>query len=391
MSDNSDSQRCDNDSAIFEVIKNKHHNELASLLVKILGSNTSVLIANNARWIVVNELELALKDTQDLKLKNRFKEILKNLVFTEQGDNNREHFAFLLSSKVECFSLNDNEKYDLWSKFLQVEKQSHFTSNDRLAAIIELTTITDAKLLSKVALLFWDVLFDNYNGKDNNEDVFHERTVLLTDLYELYGNAKIFNSSNVPYPTSPKAIFTLNHIFEDKNFNYSYVLAAVNIAFKIGADTTPAIPKLSEALKDEDEKVRESATKALVEIEGPVAIAVLIEALKDENYNVRGAAASILGSIQDPAAISALSGALKDSTWEVRYTAVKALGEIKDSAAVPVLTKALRDTNIDVRLAVAEALAKIEKAHPNSTTSKQKDSSNPETLQAGSAETTQEK
>ncbi|MBI3534223.1 MAG: HEAT repeat domain-containing protein [Deltaproteobacteria bacterium] len=365
MSDSSDSQRHDNYSAIFELIKNKNHNELASLLVKILGSNTNVLTANNASRIVVHELEKALQDTKDLELKNRFKEILKKLVLTEQDNNNRDYFISLLSSKTKYFSIDDKEKYALWSKVLQVKKQFtdilsvkntnpttvskldkeeelpstqnlqhkentenrvQFTSNDRLVAVRELATITDAKLISKVALLFWDVLYEDYNSKDNNVDVVTERDILFRNLYEIYSNNKIFNNKDNPYPTSPKAISVLNHMLKDKNFNPYLVLDSIDIATKIDMEGSVVISALIRVLKDQDKDIRYAAAVALGEIEGPAAIPALIEALKDEEYCVRQVA--------------------------------------------------------------AEALGKIEAAHPGSTTAKQKDSGH-SSIQAGSAETTQ--
>ncbi|MBI3535225.1 MAG: hypothetical protein HY072_07045 [Deltaproteobacteria bacterium] len=53
------------------------------------------------------------------------------------------------------------------------------------------------------------------------------------------------------------------------------------------------------------------------------------------------------------------------------------------------LSEALKDQDGNVSQFAEKTLAKIEAAHPGSTTSKQKDSSNAETLKAGSAEPTQ--
>ncbi|MBI3535220.1 MAG: HEAT repeat domain-containing protein [Deltaproteobacteria bacterium] len=233
-----------------------------------------------------------------------------------------------------------------------------FTSNDRLHAIGELATITDAKLLSKVALLFWDVLDEDYNSKDNNQDVSTERDSLFRNLNKMYSNNKIFNNKDNPYPTSQKAISVLNHMFKDENFDSPSMLDAIHIANKIGVDATPAILAFTTVLKDEEYTVCRAAAKALGEIESPAAIPALTEVLKHEDYSVRRAARDALITIVGPIAVPALIEALKDKDQYVRYVAV-------------------------------EALAKIEAAHPGSTTTaKQKDSGN-STIQAGSAEPTQ--
>ncbi|MBI3535833.1 MAG: HEAT repeat domain-containing protein [Deltaproteobacteria bacterium] len=94
-----------------------------------------------------------------------------------------------------------------------------------------------------------------------------------------------------------------------------------------------------------------------------------------------------VAKIGGPVVIPALIGVLKDQNEYVRNAAAEALGKTGSPAAIPALIEALKDAYL--YRAAAKALARIEEAYPGSTTSKQKDSSNSETLKAGSAETTQ--
>jgi hypothetical protein len=101
----------------------------------------------------------------------------------------------------------------------------------------------------------------------------------------------------------------------------------------IGAQTKTAIPALTNALKDEDVKVRAGAAAAL--------------------YWIAPAA---------EAAVPALSEALKDTDRRVRRLSTLALARIGPGAksAVPALIEALKDPDNRVRLPIADALKKID-------------------------------
>jgi HEAT repeat protein len=120
-----------------------------------------------------------------------------------------------------------------------------------------------------------------------------------------------------------------------------------------------AIPHLIQALRNEEEWVREAACKALGEIGDPQAISYLAEALQDVDGAVRWAACKALGEIGDPQAIPHLLQALQDVDWDVRQAACKALGEIGDPQAIPHLLQALQDVDWDVREAACWALGRI--------------------------------
>ncbi len=135
-------------------------------------------------------------------------------------------------------------------------------------------------------------------------------------------------------------------------------VAAVELG-KIGSEAKAALPALIEALKDEDQIVRRSATKALPNI-GPAAVMALIEALNSEEQNVRALAADGLRDLGPEAivAVPTLIEALKEENKWVHGFAAAALGEIGPEA-VPALIEALNSKFLRVRAGAAEALGYI--------------------------------
>ena len=117
---------------------------------------------------------------------------------------------------------------------------------------------------------------------------------------------------------------------------------------------------LSEALNDEDVRVREAAVRALGKIENESAVDLLIGALTDSNGEIRRRAARALGKIEDAGAVQALGRALNDEDLEVRHAAIRALGDIEDVSAVDWLIPALTDSNVEIRRGAARALGEIE-------------------------------
>jgi beta-lactamase regulating signal transducer with metallopeptidase domain len=120
------------------------------------------------------------------------------------------------------------------------------------------------------------------------------------------------------------------------------------------------VAALTEALKDTDKEVRESAMHALIRLRDPGIFQPLVEALKDASPDVRENAAFGLGQLDDKRAVAPLTAALKDASPGVRERVVFALGQLEDPAAVEALIPALRDANADVREQAAFALGQIE-------------------------------
>lgn len=119
------------------------------------------------------------------------------------------------------------------------------------------------------------------------------------------------------------------------------------------------IAALTEALKDTDKDVRETAMHALVQMRDPSIFEPLIKALTDAAADVREQAAFGLGQMHDRRAVGPLTAALKDQDADVREQIVFALGQLRDVAAVDGLALALRDEIADVREQAAFALGQI--------------------------------
>jgi HEAT repeat protein len=131
------------------------------------------------------------------------------------------------------------------------------------------------------------------------------------------------------------------------------------------------VPRLTEALKDTDNRIRMGAADALGRI-GPLAkdaLPALDEALRDSDKNVRRHAAFALGVVdpEDKSVLPTLMEALKDTEREVRRQAAIALGRFgpEAKAAVPALNEALRQDEESFRWVFQKALEQITEAYPN--------------------------
>jgi HEAT repeat protein len=130
-------------------------------------------------------------------------------------------------------------------------------------------------------------------------------------------------------------------------------LAAIGPLANIGSD---ALPELDKALKDNDERVRLGAVKALAriaEVEGASAsVPRLLTALGDKSNEIKSVALEVLldlkSKFQNAAPFIAL---LKSANAKVRWQAVEALGRLDtdDPAVVPALIEALGDVDATVR------------------------------------------
>ena len=100
--------------------------------------------------------------------------------------------------------------------------------------------------------------------------------------------------------------------------------------------------------------------RALQELsrKGAEAVPRLTEALKDENPIVRRTAARLLGRIGAPAK-DALTAALGNSDFLVRRTALQSICEIKTVDVQPALAKAISDEHASLRLMATERLVSV--------------------------------
>ena len=123
----------------------------------------------------------------------------------------------------------------------------------------------------------------------------------------------------------------------------------------------PAVPRLSELLREADPGTRYLAAKALGQIgdEAESALPALLEALRGQDMFLRAGVTGALIKIGYPA-VPGLTQALFDQSSAVKRAACKALGKIGSERAVPALIFSLRDGNAGVRKLAREALQRID-------------------------------
>jgi HEAT repeat protein len=107
-------------------------------------------------------------------------------------------------------------------------------------------------------------------------------------------------------------------------------LAAVALG-KIGDEAESAVSVLLVAMRDNDMFLRMAITGALINI-GKPSVGGLVKALFDDNVAVRRASAMALGKIGDKSACNALKVASKDADKGVRRFALEALSRLGETA-----------------------------------------------------------
>ncbi len=113
------------------------------------------------------------------------------------------------------------------------------------------------------------------------------------------------------------------------------------------------------ATKDESDRVREAAVRALGWIHDEGALLPLVRATADRSSAVRQAAATELGHFIQPAASEALIQLFKDPNEDVRWAAVLSVGNMRNREAAPALTEAMRDPSPMVANAAERALQRM--------------------------------
>lgn len=185
---------------------------------------------------------------------------------------------------------------------------------------------------------------------------------------------------------SPPVIRALKRCITDENAGVRQ-LAAMALG---AARDESSVSELGKLLGDTDQKVREAAANALLDI-GPASVPALMEQLAQGDIATRTDAAKLLGDLGDPAAIIKLAHALYDPERSVgkqarealrkiaqnnptafidllnhrderlRGAGVYMLGKVQDYSAVPTLIKILTDrrTSNSLQEEVAKALQNI--------------------------------
>ncbi len=138
---------------------------------------------------------------------------------------------------------------------------------------------------------------------------------------------------------------------------------AIRALGTMGKSAREAVPALVDILSgDEISWTRRCVARSLGRIGGTGAISALIRVFTDQDRSVRKDAISAMKQI-DQSAIPALVKALRDNDALVRYSAARALGRIGEAEALPALIETLQDKNAPVRNVAARALGDI--GHPD--------------------------
>ena len=106
-----------------------------------------------------------------------------------------------------------------------------------------------------------------------------------------------------------------------------------------------ALPLLTAAANDEDDRTRIYALWAMGILGDARARDPLAKALSDEDPGIRKTAAFALGELRDPSAIPLLQPRLEDAVTDVRWNTALSLARLGSDAGVPVL-----ETMVDRRL-----------------------------------------
>ncbi|WP_165065668.1 HEAT repeat domain-containing protein [Desulfovibrio sp. ZJ200] len=154
---------------------------------------------------------------------------------------------------------------------------------------------------------------------------------------------------------------TLNVRFKER-FHSDDAMQRMMSVYALGRySVVENLAELTEALKDEDPGVRQTAVEAFLNLGGNAEryLPRLLPRLSDENKDVRTALVNLLGQIGTSAVIPHLITALRDENDWVRIRAIEALGVNKNAEAVPTLSQMLEDASPMVAFKIIEALGKI--------------------------------
>ncbi|NOZ20490.1 MAG: hypothetical protein GXP25_05305 [Planctomycetes bacterium] len=108
-----------------------------------------------------------------------------------------------------------------------------------------------------------------------------------------------------------------------------------------------------------DEKLRDAALAALIEIPGKPATQAMAKAAPQAPVDFRCALLLALGNRHDPAVTSLLQSAAKDGNETIRIAAIKAMGASGDAAAAPAVLEAAKSGSNNQKKAALVAYAKL--------------------------------
>jgi HEAT repeat protein len=170
-------------------------------------------------------------------------------------------------------------------------------------------------------------------------------------------------------PVEPATVVSLGVALGDQEVTVRRAAARLLWQAGAAAGSQEGVSRLTTALDDPDDFVREHAARALGRIGPPAkpAVPALLDRLaKDEERDVREHAAKSLGLIGAdaigpllPKTVKALRQGLHDTAADVRENSARALGQLGAREALDELRSTAKDTSPRVRAAAEEAVCHL--------------------------------
>lgn len=153
----------------------------------------------------------------------------------------------------------------------------------------------------------------------------------------------------------------LQSFWKPRRVQAAYELSKILVADPQALDKEPGAKEEVRRLfrEAEEPEMRQYLALVLGRTGDREALPLLTEALEDPDDKTRIYALWALGTLGDPSARKTLEATLQDPDPGLRKTAAFALGELGDRAAVPQLTRMLEDPVADVRWNAALSLARL--------------------------------
>ena len=134
--------------------------------------------------------------------------------------------------------------------------------------------------------------------------------------------------------------------------------AALRIITYFGYDES--LPLCLEALRSDDEKLRDIALGGLPALDAPNVPEIVVGAARHPSPRTRASAIRALGHLAlSPETEAVLRSALEDADAWVRYYACQSLGKLRVVGALPVIRARLDDAAGQVKMAAVEAIAAL--------------------------------
>jgi len=126
------------------------------------------------------------------------------------------------------------------------------------------------------------------------------------------------------------------------------------------ADAVPLLINIeNEAIKTEDNSLKEAVSDALARIPGEDTTQAIIRAAQQASPEAQSVWVIILGSRADIKALPVVSKAAQSENKALRIAALKALGSIADPSCADILRSAFRQDDQDIKNAAAEATVRV--------------------------------